>query len=301
MIHRPSFFSLPVLPLTGFLLLLGLASLPAQTLRWGGSDYFSETLAETLGEWAAGEGMNLRFKPEGFLRAEQAWSGGLRDGLLLFTPEEEPDWGDGAEVFTLGYAVPLVVVREGNPLREITAEQLGFIYSVRSGEVLRRWGDLGLEGEWENEPIRPMIATAAEHPAAPLFQNRVLEDPALRANVQELSRDEILARAGEQEILAVLGSLPEDAPLRVLSVQPRGETFAFAPSAENIHVGDYPYRLPLYLVIRTRRQDEQVQLVENLLGDSGARLLEAEGLVPVPPAARLRNQQRWAAVLEDSQ
>ena len=54
-----------------------------------------------------------------------------------------------------GYAI-VVFVHKDNPIRQLTLKQLDAIYSVdrrRGGAPARTWGDLGLTGEWANQPV----------------------------------------------------------------------------------------------------------------------------------------------------
>jgi phosphate transport system substrate-binding protein len=55
------------------------------------------------------------------------------------------------------YAI-VVFVHKDNPIRGLTLKQLDAIFSVdrnRGGKPVRRWGDLGLKGEWADEPVHP--------------------------------------------------------------------------------------------------------------------------------------------------
>lgn len=56
-----------------------------------------------------------------------------------------------------GYAI-VAFVHKDNPVRRLTLEQLGAIYSAQPGgrKRVRLWGELGAEGDWKDSKIHPM-------------------------------------------------------------------------------------------------------------------------------------------------
>src|SRR6185295_7912006 len=51
-----------------------------------------------------------------------------------------------------------IVVHPENPIRSLLLDQVDALFSStrrRGGKAIRTWGDLGLEGEWNQRPIHP--------------------------------------------------------------------------------------------------------------------------------------------------
>ncbi|HVU24665.1 MAG TPA: phosphate ABC transporter substrate-binding protein, partial [Opitutus sp.] len=61
---------------------------------------------------------------------------------------------------------------------------------------------------------------------------------------------------------------------------------AYAPTPEHVHAGNYPLRLPLWLVVRRAAAAADLEFLQFLVGDDVARALERAGFVPLPRQAR---------------
>ena len=68
---------------------------------------------------------------------------------------------------------------------------------------------------------------------------------------------------------------------------PRGITdVAFGPTPDNVHSGDYPVRLPIYLVFRKDAAQRLLPLLRFLLSEDAATLWQNAHLVPLPAKVR---------------
>lgn|GEM_PF-1997716 len=81
-------------------------------------------------------------------------------------------------------------------------------------------------------------------------------------------------------------SPPLDGGLNVLALALNQGGIAFAPTAENVHRGDYPIRWPVYLVFRRDDVKELYALLQFLLGEEAAASLGKGDLLPVPEPVR---------------
>ena len=71
-----------------------------------------------------------------------------------------------------------VFVNPANPIAGLTVAQLDGIFGAehkRAGANLRRWGDVGLEGEWRDRPMR-VLTPQVTSVAALFFRRTVLEN-----------------------------------------------------------------------------------------------------------------------------
>jgi phosphate transport system substrate-binding protein len=95
---------------------------------------------------------------------------------------------------------------------------------------------------------------------------------------------------GEEGGVAVLPLLPTNQlNLKTLLVAKGGTDVAFGPTADNLYSGDYPIRLPVYLVFRKDAAKRLQTTVHFLLSEDAVPLWESAQLVPLP--LRIRNQR----------
>lgn len=87
-------------------------------------------------------------------------------------------------------------------------------------------------------------------------------------------------------VIGVLpGGLSEAEALKILSVAEGEDPYAFEPSEENVFYGDYPVRLPFYLVWNEKTVKVQ-RLLQYLLSDESARVLRQNQFLPLPKEVR---------------
>ena len=90
--------------------------------------------------------------------------------------------------------------------------------------------------------------------------------------------------------LGILPNLPADNPeLKVLLLTRDTGGVAFGPTPENVHTGDYPVRLPLYLVFQRAEAPNLSRVLKFLLSEDTAEALKVDGIVPLPRS--VRNQE----------
>ncbi|MCC5788008.1 MAG: hypothetical protein JJT75_00090 [Opitutales bacterium] len=278
--------------------LLAYASLPGQTLRWSATDFLSDEMVEVLSEWAP-EDSTLTLQRQGSLLSHQAWEAGELDAMVIFRREGNDDTdGEEALVFTLAYVVPRVIVNSENALEEVSVELLNRIFGSASANPVVRWDQIsGIEDD-RLRGIQPLAQSVNEHLAAELFRQRILGGDSFRANVQRVEGEAIVETVrGNAEAIAVVGKdIGGVSGVRVLPVRAPGEDFGFAPSPENVHVGDYPFALPLQLVVRREAVSDQSELLEKVLGDEAVTYWRAHGWEEAPRTERARNLRRLAEV-----
>jgi ABC-type phosphate transport system substrate-binding protein len=198
----------------------------------------------------------------------------------------------GEAELAVAYHTAVVVVPASLPLTQITVAQLNAIYGDDSQSGIKRWTDLGVTGEWAQRNILPIIPGPGGGLTYDLFRYTVLTAPALKPTVSvQPGLGETLTRIrGDEGGMAIMPLLPANQPrLKALLVARGSQDVAFGPTQNNIHSGDYPIRLPVYLVFRKDAARRIQSALRYLLSEDAVPLWEKAQLVPLP--IQVRNQQ----------
>lgn len=142
-----------------------------------------------------------------------------------------------------------IFVNRANPLSRITLPQLRQILSA-DGKVTR-WGQLGLDGQWKDRPIRIYTPPRAA-PNSMSIQIGVLDGTAWRSGAQEGSIGETAAAVASDPAAIAFGGFEDGSPdLKTLDVAAaKGQPY-HSGSAETVSSGRYP--LTRYMYIRLNR------------------------------------------------
>jgi phosphate transport system substrate-binding protein len=159
------------------------------------------------------------------------------------------------DVRNRGYAIVLFV-QQDNPLRRLTLAQVDAVFSAahrRSAASARTWGDLGLGGVWQHQPIHPYglsIARGfAEYFEDTVFESSRIWSPALREFADQPG-SKGGATDGGQQLLDALADDPQGIGYAgLLYHNPRVRPLAIAvdeagpyiePTRENVLNHTYP-------------------------------------------------------------
>ena len=267
-------------------------SMSRAEVRVVGSDLLGNDFAPTLEAYSQRNDLGLKLKLEGSRSGMEKLESGQADlALVFFSPNEKLPEAPYV-VWPVAYQTAVVVVPAALPLTQITFEQLNMIYGDIAQSGLKRWRDLGVAGEWAHRNILPNLLGASGGLTYDLFRYTVLGEPTLRPTVGvQASMAESMTRIlGEEGGVAVLPLLPANQPLlKALLVARGGVDVAFGPTADNLYTGDYPIRLPVYLVFRKDAAKRLQMTLHYLLSEDAVTLWESAQLVPLP--IRIRNQQ----------
>jgi hypothetical protein len=271
----------------GVLALLPVAVARAD-VRVVGTDLLGVNFSKALYAFAGRHDLTVALAFDGSRPGLDQLKAGRADlALLVFAPGEESS-AAGLESVTLAYHRVVVLVPAASPLERVTLEQLGGIFGVGGSVGVSRWDELGLGGEWAGSTIAPQVPAVGHGFAAEYFRHAVLHDRAFRSIVTryEAPADLVLRLAGNSRAIALAPTPPPGPGLKIVSIATRANEPAFLPTAENLHSGDYPLRLPLNLVFRRASARPLLPLWRFLFGDEAAPLLVGADLVPLPSAAR---------------
>ena len=277
-------------------LLLSSASLPAEdrpVLRIGGSDLLGAAFQEALEEFAREYDVDVRIELRGTYAARTALEDGRLDLALMAAPGETNGGPEGFDAHVFAYQTAVLAINSSNPLNELNLSQAAGIYGAEELNSFTRWGDFGLSGDLRPRSIGLHSIDAGSSIAVDLFRHEVLRTPRLRGTVT-FHRTPAEAIAAVEDSVAAIALLPQspppERPLRVLALSREEGGIAFGPSRENVHSGDYPIRLPVYLVFSPESRESLRDLLLFLTRERVAEAIEAAGLLPLPSSAR--NRQR---------
>jgi hypothetical protein len=278
--------------LTACVLAWGAASpASAQTgaLRVAGSDLLSDELGKELKRYAVEEELDLRVKLDGSRVGLEALRKGEADlALVVFGPGEQAPTTEFATLVG-GYLTAVVAVSDRIPITQISYKQLAAIYGASEQEHYRRWSELGVSGDWASRTITAVTTTTRAGLAVDMVRYGVLGSPALKPTVVSYNRvDDALTRLRAEDggIVLLPTPPPEGSGLRVLLVAKTEGDVAYGPTSENLHLGDYPLRLPLHIVFRKGEGARLNRVVRHLLADETTPVLLRAGVLPLPVQAR---------------
>ncbi len=274
-----------------FVLTATLAADERPVLRIGGSDLFDEAFHQALKRFAEEEGIELDLNLKGSYAARTDLESDRLDLAMLAVPGHSEDLLYGYESFAIAYQTVVFGIHPDNPLNELTLPQIAAIFGAEELSSYSRWGEVGLRGELGTRSISLYSIAPGRSIAVDLFRHEVLRSPRLRGTVTYVdSTDGLLSSVQEsRSTIALLPRVPPpESPVRALALATERGEIAFGPTRENVHNGDYPIRLPVYVVF----PDTSTELVRNLLifltREEVADAVEAGGLTPLPGSARNR-------------
>jgi ABC-type phosphate transport system substrate-binding protein len=258
-------------------------------VRVVGSDLMGKDFVSSVQAYSKRNDLDLKLNLAGSRAGMEELSAGRADlGLLVFSPEEKLPEAPYVAM-AIAYHTAVVVVPSTLPLTQISFSQLKSIYSDDAQSGLKRWNDLGVVGSWTHRSILPNITGPSSSITYELFRHVVLADAAYRPTVNlQPDAAAILNRIlGDEGGMAVMPMLPANQPkLKTLLVGRNPNDVAFGPSSENIHSGDYPIRLPVYMVFRKESAKRMLTTLRFLLSEDALPLWREAGLVPLPVQAR---------------
>ena len=275
------------------LLLLALLSVTighADEIRMVASDLLAEIISPPLKKAAVEKELDFKIKPLGTLPALDRLRAGEIDLAVIAIPDGEEIPRDEFRIRPFAYDVAVIAVNASNPINEISKPDLAGIFG--SGEQLNfnSWGELGLAG-WGTRTIKPLLGVAEQSIALELFRHEVLLGGSMKpsvSSVREAEIEETLSR--NISSVGILSRVPENKKLKILMISETGENDspAYGPTVENIHVGDYPLRLPFYLAYKVRDEQKLEPIVRALLGSDVAAALNKNNFFALPE--NVRNQ-----------
>ncbi|MFA5257019.1 MAG: substrate-binding domain-containing protein [Opitutales bacterium] len=274
---------------TGFILttalsLLAATGLNADALRVKVSDLLINPVKGILTSCATADPANAF---EGSISALAEVRDGTADLALVAVPDGETP-PDDMVCIPFAFDVATVVVNNGNPIKQITLRTLASAFA-RSGGA-DKWGSLGLKDVWAERSIAAYIPESSSGVTLDLFRSMTIKNGSFRDGLNVwTSRDQLEHIVREQaQCLVILRGIdvPNGGRALLVSETDGQEIFPYPPTESSVFYGDYPLRLPFYIVFRKDASQQVKDFAALMLSDETAKTLSAAGLVPAPKSER---------------
>lgn len=260
-----------------------------------GTDLLKGALTEGLRQAAPASSVDFA----GTLPGRRSLADGRSAVALLFLKEGEPEpaapAGQSLQRYLLANAAVVVAVHKSNRLNQVSFADLNSLLAKDPKVYHVNWNDLA--GGNLSETILTYLHAPHGAFARELVQGVPLSKQPFR---QEVNLVMDWAPVGQSlatrpATLALAPSLPAGSEGRLLQVsdgRPGKSSTAYSPDEMNIYNGDYPLRLPLYLYVRSDKQQTHKEALKWLFSEAAATQIRSVGLYPAPKAIRERLAQR---------
>ncbi len=127
--------------------------------------------------------------------------------------------------------------------------------------------------------------------ALDLFRHTVIQAGALSRRLTYFDSMEAVREmlARDNATIVLLHRIPEVTDgMKLLAISEGADQRAIAPRLETVAAGDYPLRLPLYIMYRSEKGKELRDVLRFLVDDESTEAVEKSGLAPLPGMARER-------------
>lgn len=264
-------------------------ALAATPIKVSGSDLLAGQVDVELQKFAKANDLDISVDLKGSRLGLEALQEKQADMALLVFGADATKPGPEFTTLVVGYLTTVIAVPQSLPLTQVTFDQIAIIYGASEQRDARRWADIGVTGTQAQRSILPVAAGRRAGLALDIFRYGVLTKPDLKPTVVLL--DDAAAAAArisnEEGGIALLPAAPEaNGKLKVLLLAKAAKDVAYGPTAENLHSGDYPLRLPLYLVFRKGEAQGLRFVIRHLLSNETIPVLNAAGVTPLPTQAR---------------
>ena len=283
-------------------------ALPDYKATSGVSGNFSSVGSDTLNNlmtlWA--EEFN-KFYPNVNVQIQGAGSStappALTEGTANFGPMSRPMKDQEIQAFEkkfgykptgIGVAIDAlaVFVNKDNPIKSLTIPQVDGIFSATrkcGGKDAKRWGDVGLTGDWVTKPIQmygrnSVSGTYGYFKENALckgdFKNTVGEQPGSASVVQSV--------AGGLNAIGYSGIGYKTAGVRTVPLAKKDGQPAVDATPENSVNGSYPLSRILYVYVNKAPNKPlspmELEFFKMVLSKSGQQVTEKDGYVALPAA-----------------
>lgn len=268
----------------------------ASALRVAGSDLPGEAFEAALAMFAKRENVELTVEFAGSRSGLDDLKNGRADlALVAFAPDETPPDAAVYVMKPLAYRIAVVAVPEHIGMTQVSFNALDGFFGASGPAGFAIWKDAGVVGSVAPLGVSTHILEGdGGGLSVDLFARTALRVPKLKSSVLRYDRFEALRTqvAAPEGGLAVLPYVPPPGSgLRALLVAKAEGEPAFGPTRDNIHAGDYPLRLPVYLVYRAESVAKLGMLLEFLSSEEAALSL-AKNPVITPASASGRGLAR---------
>ena len=194
-----------------------------------------------------------------------------------------------------------VMVNKDNPLECISIPEVDAVFSVgrRCGypENIDRWGDLGLEGAWQNRDFT-LYSRNAVSGTYGFFKDNALCGGDFKPGINEQPGSASVVQGVTESLNGIgysgIGYMTSG--IKALSIRPEAGAECIAPTPDNAASGEYPLARLLYVYVN-KTPNEPLPPLEReffrlVLSKQGQEVVVRDGYIPLPApvAMRIREQ-----------
>ena len=257
----------------------------ADGLRVQASDILETPLA---GYFAQCDSPKVTCSFEGSVSALAAIRNGAIDLAIIAVPDGQQPPEDLVSV-PFAFDVATVMVNDSNPLKEISLPTLAAVLSKDSAST-DKWGALGLKEPWDTRSITIYLPATSSGVTLQLLRSKTIVGGQFKESVGTWANKDVMGQivAGQTASIVVMRGIKIPGGGRALSISAKdgADQYAYQPTRASVFYGDYALRLPFYIVTRPDASPEVKSLINDLLSDKTADLLESNDFVPVPKSER---------------
>lgn len=194
--------------------------------------------------------------------------------------------GQPPQEYIVGYDALAVYVHKGNPLEEVTIEQLAEIYG--EGGTITRWSQLAVKNALcpNDEIIR--VSRQSNSGTYHYFREALL---GAARDFRLGSRD----LHGSKDVVELIGKTPcaigysgmgyATPQVKMLRVARKAGETAYAPDIKNTLAKTYPISRPLYIYTHGTPSAATKKYLDWVLSETGQKIVEQTGYVPRSPGS----------------
>ncbi len=196
-----------------------------------------------------------------------------------------------------------IYVNRNNPIQGLTLEQVDAIFGTQRKRGLpgdlTTWGQLGLNGEWAQQPIH-LYGRDKQSGTRTFFKQAALLEGELKSTVTEEpgSASEILAISRDQFAMGYVGSGFQTSMVKTVPLAEKAGMPFVPPSVETVANGTYPLGRPLYLYVKKDPKQELEPLILEFLkfvnSRDGQNIVAKAGSYPLPGSQIAKNLEALA-------
>ena len=187
----------------------------------------------------------------------------------------------------VGYDALAIYVNKDNPLNEISMEQLAQIYA--EGGAVTKWSELGVTLPGVTDDTIKRVSRQSSSGTYEFFREHVLNKKDFKLGSLDMN--------GSKEVVELVGNTKtaigysgmgynDPAKVKMLKVSVKTGQPSVEVNVANTLSKKYPIARSLLVYTLGEPEGAIKQYTDWMLGDTGQKILETVGYVPLPPEAR---------------
>jgi len=194
-----------------------------------------------------------------------------------------------------------VFVNKDNPIQCLGIEQIDSVFSVgrRCGaaEDITRWGELGLEGAWDNRDFA-LYSRNAVSGTYGFFKENALCGGDFKPSINEQPGSASVVQGVNESLngIGYSGIAYITSGVKPIEISAVGSDECIAPNKETAATGDYPLARLLYVYVNKNPNRElpplEREFFRMVLSRQGQEVVVRDGYIPLPESAAERIRQQ---------